>query len=59
MRYMEEVDPKLAMAYEVDSGEMQESWVIPEPRKVVEFLKGLEQVARLAYPRQRFSKRSA
>lgn len=37
------VEPELVMAYEVDSGEMQESWVIPEPRKVVEFLKGLEQ----------------
>jgi phosphopantothenoylcysteine synthetase/decarboxylase len=36
------VDPELAMAYEVDSGEMQESWVLPEPRRVVEILKGLE-----------------
>jgi len=29
------IDPELAPAYEVDTGEMRESWVIPEPEKLV------------------------
>ena len=32
------VDPELTMAYEVDTGEMRESWVIPDPEQHIERL---------------------
>lgn len=32
------LEPELAMAYEVDSGEMRESWVISEPERLVQRL---------------------
>jgi len=35
------IQPELAMAYEVESGEMQESWIMPDPEKLVERLRDL------------------
>lgn len=32
------IDPELAMAYEVDAGEMQESWILPDPERLAERL---------------------
>ena len=32
------IDPELAMAYEVDAGEMQESWILPDPERLAEQL---------------------
>ena len=32
------VEPELAMAYEVDAGEMQESWIVPPPELLTEQL---------------------
>lgn len=32
------LEPELAMVYEVDSGEMRESWAIPEPEQLVKRL---------------------
>ena len=37
------IDPELTMAYEVDSGEMQESWVIPDPERLIERLQQIRQ----------------
>jgi phosphopantothenoylcysteine synthetase/decarboxylase len=37
------VDPQLTMAYEIDSGEMQESWVIPDPERLIERLQQIRQ----------------
>ena len=37
------VDPELTMAYEVDSGEMQENWVIPDPERLIERLQQIRQ----------------
>jgi len=33
------IEPELAIAYEVDSGETRESLVVPEPTKLVEQLR--------------------
>lgn len=35
------VQPELAMAYEVESGEMQESWIMPDPETLVERLRSI------------------
>lgn len=35
--------PELALAYEVDSGELRESWIIPEPEAFVERLRKIYQ----------------
>jgi phosphopantothenoylcysteine synthetase/decarboxylase len=43
------VEPELALAYEVDSGEMRESRVIPEPERLVERLREIQR--RLSGPR--------
>jgi phosphopantothenoylcysteine synthetase/decarboxylase len=32
------MEPELAMAFEVDSGEMRESWIIPQPEQLIERL---------------------
>ena len=32
------IDPELAMAYEVDAGEMQESWIVLDPERLAERL---------------------
>lgn len=32
------VEPELAGAYEVDSGEMRESWIVPQPEQLIERL---------------------
>lgn len=40
------MEPELAMAYEVDSGEMRESWVIPQPEQLVEQLLEIYQRSR-------------
>ncbi len=32
------VEPELAVAYEVDSGEMRESWIVPQPEQLIERL---------------------
>ena len=34
-------EPRVATAYEVDSGEMRKSFVLPEPAEVIELLRGL------------------
>ncbi len=44
------VDPELAMAYEVDSGEMRESWVIPEPEQLIERLQQIRQRPEFSHP---------
>jgi len=44
------VEPELALAYEVDSGETRESWVIPEPERLVERLREIQH--RLSAPRE-------
>jgi phosphopantothenoylcysteine synthetase/decarboxylase len=36
------VEPDLALAYEVDSGETRESWVIPEPERLIERLQEIQ-----------------
>lgn len=33
------IEPELAIVYEIESGEMQESWVMPDPEKLVERLR--------------------
>lgn len=33
------VEPELALVYEVDSGDMRESWVIPDPERLLERLR--------------------
>jgi phosphopantothenoylcysteine synthetase/decarboxylase len=43
------IEPKLALAYEVDSGETRESWVIPDPKRLVEWLQEIHR--RLSAPR--------
>lgn len=35
------IPPELAMVYEVGSGEMQESWAMPDPEKLVERLRNI------------------
>ena len=35
------VQPELAMAYEVESGEMQESWIMPDPETLAERLRNI------------------
>lgn len=37
------LEPELAMVYEVDSGEMRESWAIPEPERLVQRLQGVHE----------------
>lgn len=37
------IDPELAMAFEVDSGEMRESWIIPQPEQLVERLRRIHE----------------
>jgi len=32
------IDPELAIAYEVDAGEMQESWIVLDPERLAERL---------------------
>ena len=44
------VDPELTMAYEVDSGEMRESWVIPEPEQLIERLQQIRQRPEFSAP---------
>ncbi len=44
------VDPELTMAYEVDSGEMQENWVIPEPERLIERLQQIRQRPEFSQP---------
>src|SRR5215212_2277853 len=43
------IEPELALAYEVDSGATRESWVIPEPERLVERLREIQR--RLSAPR--------
>ncbi len=42
------IEPERALAYEVDSGEMRESWVIPDPERLVERLREIQR--RLSAP---------
>ncbi len=37
------IEPEVAVAYEVDSGEMSESLVVPEPMNLVEQLREIHQ----------------
>jgi phosphopantothenoylcysteine synthetase/decarboxylase len=32
------IEPELAIAFEIDSGEMRESWIIPQPEQLIERL---------------------
>ena len=45
------IEPELALAYEVDSGEMRESWVIPDPERLVERLREIHQRPEFSIPR--------
>jgi phosphopantothenoylcysteine synthetase/decarboxylase len=45
------IEPELALAYEVDSGEMRESWVIPDPERLVERLREIHKRPGFSDPR--------
>ena len=45
------IEPELALAYEVDSGEMRESWVIPDPERLVERLREIQRRPGFSAPR--------
>ena len=47
------VDPELTMAYEVDSGALRESWVIPEAEQLIERLQQIHQRPEFSTPHSR------